>query len=563
MRFPRAAKRRLVWAAAFFCAVEGAVGAADAGQDAAAGRLDPWFTSGMVLQCGRPIPVSGRATRAGAEVAVRFGDDSRRCVAGPDTRWRVEFPPRSAGGPFVLIVDFNDGTPPVVRDDLLLGDVWLCAGQSNMAWTLENSPYGAAAARRVDDKSLRILSVPRGTAASPVGAEAMAPRAWRRLTSESAAGFSAVAFHFGRALRARMPERPVGLVAAAWPGTFIESWIDGASLAASPDGEAILARWAWLDAHHETLKTRQDERIAAWTGRHGARFRHWEAVRVTGPFRPARPFGPPKPGSHMAPSALYNAMIHPLTALPVRGVLWYQGESNSDRAFQYRRLLPLLFKSWRATWGDADLPFVVVQLPDADPALNPYDRQDGGPWEVLRESQATAVAADPRAALVVSLGFGLRTDVHPPNKHLLGERAAAVALRLVHGHASDGDAPVFVRAIADGNALLLHFSPDDAALATLDGGPPTGFVLAGADRVFHPADAEMVAPAIVRLTSARVPVPVAARHAWAGAPVFNLVNAAGVPLSTFRSDDWPLPTEEAVEPYAWLALTPGARQTLP
>ena len=242
--------------------------------------------------------------------------------------------------------------------------------------------------------------------------------------------------------------------------------------------------------------------------------------------------GPEEPAS---PTVLWNAMVAPLAGLPVAGVIWYQGESNADRAAQYRTLFPLMIRAWRAAWGDPKLPFLFVQLPNFDetPKAPPPGE---GTWAELREAQALALR-EPRTAMAVTLDIGEAKDVHPREKQEVGRRLALAALRLVYGRDVIAFGPTFAAAVRDGATIKVRFTNVASGLTTSDGEPPKGFLIAGADRVWKPADARIEGGAVV-VSNAAVTEPVAVRYGWANAPAATLRNQADLPAAPFRSDDW-------------------------
>ncbi|MCC5843174.1 MAG: hypothetical protein JJU05_02865 [Verrucomicrobia bacterium] len=509
--------------------------------------LNRTFSDNMVLQRNRPIPVFGTA-RAGTEVTVRLDDRTARVTCGPDGAWRVELPAMPAGGPYVLRIS-ADG---VEREftNVLVGDVWVCAGQSNMNWPLRNQPEAEAELAGADRPEIRFFRSPTNGNTSPQDDFGEDHTGWEITSPETAGGFSGLAYHFATQIQADV-KVPIGIIHAARGGSFIESWIPRAAVEATPELHPILEQWEWLNANRDRLRAEQRAKRNAWDREHGERFREWRTGRESGPFIPTQPSLPPYAGTRHDVSGLYNESIHPHTARPVKGVVWYQGESNTDRGYQYRLLLPVLVQSWREVWGQPELPFVVIQLPNYDPHLNTFGPQDGGPWEIVRESQAMILEV-PNTALAVTLGMGLDHSVHPPDKRGPATRAAQSALKLAYGREIPASAPRYVEHLIEGNAIYLTFSDVGEGLVSLREGEITGFEIAGDDKVFHPARAGIVDAATVRVFSEEVSSPQAVRHAWSGTPDFDLANSAGIPASTFRTDDWEVPTQDKTMPFEWL-----------
>ncbi len=452
-------------------------------------RLPAVLGDGMVLQRGRPLPVWGRA-RPGASVTARLAGRERGATAGPDGRWRVVFEPLEEGRGLELRV--SDGDTERVRTDLLVGEVWLCAGQSNMEWTIDagilDGERERAAATHPD---LRLFKVPRCAAVRPrddTGAR------WTPCRPGTAGAFSAVGYVFGRELH-RALGVPVGLVGSAWGGTRAEAWCDRETLASSP----ALRRLAPPDGG-------------------------WEEAA---------------PGDEPAAATLFNGMVAPLVPFALRGAAWYQGESNVDRAFEYRALLTALVRNWRERWGLDDLAFLVVQLANCGPVR---DTPGESAWAELREAQQLACAL-PHTGLATAIDIGEAADIHPRNKPEVGRRLARVALRRVYGRPVESEGPRFTSMRAEGGAARVRFA-HAAGLHTADGAPPREFAVAGEDRRFHAAEARIEGEEVVA-RSAAVPRPAAVRYAWADSPVCNLVNGAGLPALPFRTDDWPVSAASA------------------
>lgn len=435
------------------------------------------FGAHMVVQRDRPIRVWGEAA-AGAGVDVRMGPRRAAATAGPDGRWAATLDPLPAGGPHVLSA--SDGRDTAQANDVLVGDVWLCSGQSNMQMTLKECDGGPAiadAAGRLT--SLRLCSVGRRASAVP---EAGAEIRWRTATPESARDFSAVGFYFAAALLAdpALKDVPVGVIDSSFGGSMCEAWVPKPALAGFAPAELRASLFG--------------------TG----------------------------------PSGYYNAMIVPLGRAPIRGVVWYQGESNADRPATYPKLLAALIASWRDRFETPDLPFVVIQLPDWAAGA------DGLSWAWIREAQATVVRATPHTSLAVGIKTTDGFDLHPRQKAEIGRRAALLALRDVYGRPIIARGPVFQQAMVDGDALRVRFDTAGDGLASRGGGPVRGFAIAGADGKYLYADATIDGDTVV-LRSEGVPDPKTVRYAWAGVPDATLVNRSGLPAAPFRTDDFPPP----------------------
>lgn len=631
-------------------ALAGALSLAIAAQAAQAVELPRMFGDGMVLQRGQPILVWGQA-EAGARVEVSFAGDSAHAMADGNGAWRVELPARQAGGPYAMRID--DGSAPRELSDVLVGDVWLASGQSNMEWPIAQSADAQAEIARATDPLIRHFKIPKSWAGLPQWQ--LAGGEWIASSPAVAGSFSAVAHFFARELR-QSEGVPIGIIDSTWGGSSIEAWMDAATQGIDGDGlvelarrlkagddealaqvRARLARWelpaddsGWQaagfdDAGWDDIAVPSLWEGAGWDGMDGvgwyrAAFTLSEAearqgvtvgvgriddsditwvngvevgrtemqydlprvyavpaaalragantiaVRVTDTgggggihgaadelfvqpqdgarralasswkFRPASVSALALDGNkNQSPTLLYNAMIRPLQPLPLRGVIWYQGESNAgsvEQALKYREQFPAMIRQWRRQWDAPELPFLWVQLASW---RSGGDRGDVSPWSVLRESQAATLSL-PATAQAVAIDIGDVADIHPKNKQEVGRRLALAARHVTYGESLVYRGPVFEGATFDGGAATLSFEAD--GLAVRGGGALRGFALAGADQVFHPATATIEGDRIVVRGDA-VPEPVAVRYAWQDAPVeANLVGAGGLPASPFRSDDW-------------------------
>ena len=617
---------------------------------ASAVELPRMFADGMVLQRERPILVWGHA-EGGARVEVSLDGDSAHADADGNGAWRVELPARQAGGPYTMRID--DGRSPRELRDVLVGDVWLASGQSNMEWPIAQSADAEAEIARATDPLIRHFKIPKSWAGLPQWQ--LAGGDWVASSPAVAGRFSAIAHFFARELR-ESTGVPIGIVDSTWGGSSIEAWMDAPTQGIDGDGlvalarqlkadderalaeaRANLARWRlpaddggwhapeldtadWADiavpglwesggfdgmdgvAWYRTAFTlsadeakrgvtlglgRIDDSDTAWVNgvEVGATHMQYDlarvyavpasalraganavAVRVTdtgggggihGPadelfvqphdgarrplagtwkFRPATVAALAlDDNKNQRPTLLYNAMIHPLQPLPIRGVIWYQGESNGgsvESALAYRRQFPALIGQWRRQFDAPQLPFLWVQLASWHTG---GDRGDISPWSVLRESQ-TATLSLPATAEVVAIDIGDVADIHPKNKQDVGKRLALAARHVAYGESLSYRGPVFMGARFDVGVATLSFDAD--GLAARGGGALQGFALAGADGAFHPATATIEGDRIV-VRSEAVATPVAVRYAWSDAPVdANLVGAGGLPASPFRSDEW-------------------------
>lgn len=482
-----------------------------------------FFGSGMVLQREAPIQLWGKAA-PGEKITVTLADASVEVAADQAGAWRVTLPAR-AGGDTPLSLRIR-GTNELRFDNVLVGDVWLCSGQSNMNLRVANAANAKAEIAGAAFPRIRLFTVAREVADAP---QSDLKGRWEACSPETVGTFSAVAYFFGRQLHRELGV-PVGLIHSSWGGTAAEAWTPRETLAASAELQPILARWDAAVADYPRLKaefeTNRERLVAEW------KVAVAEAKKAGRPA-PAEPRLRTGPGTQYQPAGLYHAMVAPLATLPLRGVIWYQGEANAGRAAQYRTLFPAMIGAWRDAWGRPDLPFLYVQLPNLD--RQPEPSRSG--WAELREAQLLALAL-PHTGMAVCIDIGDPKDLHPVNKQDVGNRLALAAETLVYGRPAAGRvSPLYVRAEKAGAGMVVHFKTADG-LAARGGGELKGFTLAGADQVFRPAQARIEGDTLV-VTSDTVAAPAAVRYAWADNPDCNLVSSAGLPASPFRSDDWP------------------------
>ncbi|MCC6416571.1 MAG: sialate O-acetylesterase [Opitutaceae bacterium] len=480
--------------------------------------LAPIFTDHAVLQRDQPVPVWGRAA-PGEKITVTFRAQTIGATADADGRWIVYLAPMSAAiEPAELVVA---GESTVTIRDVLVGEVWLVSGQSNMEWPLSSTPDAAKTIAAINQPFIRQLLITHTVADAP--ADTVASSGWQAATPASASAFSAVAWYFAAELQRKLGV-PVGIINSSWGGTAIEAWIDARTLRAATAWSGIEQRWRAGLAEFAERSTHHPAEMLAWQ-------RAEDQARATKTKNPLPwPRVPIGPGTPYMPAGLFNAMIAPLQPYGLRGVLWYQGESDCGRPGEYAELFPAMIRAWRAQWG-RELPFYFVQLPNY---ISPGDAS-GHEWAWLREAQTAALKL-PATGMAVTIDCGDPDDIHPQNKPLVGRRLARLAESKLYGIASDWSGPRFASATREGSALRVRFTQVDTGLIAA-GKPPQSFLLAGADRVFHPATAAIERDTVL-VTAPQVPEPVAVRYAWSNAPVANLFNGAGLPAAPFRSDDW-------------------------
>jgi sialate O-acetylesterase len=529
-------------------------------------RVPAQFSDHMILQRGIAVPVWGLGA-SGETITVDFAGQTKTATVAADGKWMLKMDPLEASSEArEFLVKSPSST--LKFTDVLVGDVWLASGQSNMDSPL-SSGSAAQALPTANDPLLRFFKVTKTVAAEP----AFEPKGqWQLTTPENARGFSAVAYFFAQEIR-RTQNVPVGVFNAAWGGTPIQTWMSLESIRREPAIAKTLTDWETALAQHLSVQDKghlmtqylADMRdweatvMPAWKAAQKAHNVEMDAARAAGlPLKPGPkperpeptvpdPIAMPAPSKRPStPTISYNGMIAPLAPYGLKGVIWYQGEADASRGPQYRVWFPRLIEGWRAAWGQGDFPFLYVQLPGngSDPApVAPV----GIPF--LREAQTLALKL-PQTGMAVTIDIGDPKDVHPDNKSFTGARLALVGRRVAYGENILASGPhyngctieegtVKLRFLETGSGLTIGQAPWVAAGNTA---VPTdklaGFFIAGADQKWVGAEA-VIEGDTVKVSSPQVPVPVAVRYAWANSPRGNLYNKEGLPAGPFRTDEEP------------------------
>ena len=623
--------------------------------------LHPLFSDNMVLQREQSDPVWGWTT-PGATCTVTVAGKTAKAVAGADGRWTAKLPPLPVGGPYTLTVK---GPETVRRTNVLVGDVWICSGQSNMEFGVGNGVNAQEEIAAAKYPNIRLFTVQHNIKADPQDLAPAAP--WAPCTPDSIRqqgqwnGFSAVGYFFGRDLH-RTLHIPIGLIQTVWGGTPAEAWTSGPALAKMPDFASAIAQrdaqrgataplaqrmteWyakndpglagKWADpatkdggwpamplpgvfqsagvpelakfngviwyrkdvdlsaeaaAQGATLRFVADDNDTAWvngvpvgategyqalraykipasalkagrnviavrvldTGGVGGIYGDpaglvldvpgGQSVPLAGQWRykvgvslaSATPLPLDTNGDQNAPTVLFNGMVNPLIPFGIKGAIWYQGESNAGRAYQYKTLLPTMIGDWRTRWGGASFPFYIVQLANFN--------TEGDAWPELREAQWLTAKNLSNSGLATAIDVGNPTDIHPTNKQEVGRRLALVAEAKSYGKSVEYSGPIYKGMTVQGGAVRLSFTHLGGGLKAKTDGPLTGFLVAGADQKFVPAQAKIDGDSVL-VSSPDVSSPAAVRYAWTGNPAVSLYNKAGLPALPFRTDDWAWTTQ--------------------
>jgi sialate O-acetylesterase len=490
----------------------------------AALELAPLFQDGAVLQRERPVPVWGWA-EPGARIDLSFGGQAARTVVAEDGRWRIDLTPMQAEAEGRDLVVSIQGGAQVVVKDVLVGEVWLASGQSNMQWSIaQSSPANQQEASAGPVPGLRLFQVPREVDAER---RERVKASWQQATPETAKEFSAVAYFFGRKIREEIGV-PVGMIHSSWGGSRIEPWWAEEGLAGIPELDNVrVERLKRSPGFPEYDRPFRDFLVAnrAWSD---------EALgAVDAGKRP--PAAPAAPGlleiGHNKQAGTYQAMIHPLVPYSLRGFLWYQGESNNGEGMAYLPKKRALIAGWRKQFEAPEAPFLFVQLAPFHYGEN-RDADLPGIWEAQQ-----ACLAIPHTGMAVINDIGNIRDIHPSEKAEVGRRLARWALADTYGKTGVvKSGPLFSGHEVKGDAIVVRFEHANGGLKTRDGKAASHFQLAGADGVFHAAEAEILEDgASLRLRSGNVPEPKAARFAWSQIAEPNLINAEGLPAGAFHT----------------------------
>jgi sialate O-acetylesterase len=498
--------------------------AAAAATAAADVKLPGVFGDHMVLQRDAALPVWGAADPA-EKVTVSLDGQSQTTQADTSGKWSVALSPVKAGGPYVLQVQ---GKNTVQFSDVLVGEVWLCSGQSNMQMTVSEVRNKDAEIAAANHPRIRMLGVARKTAEEP---QTSSGGEWRVCSPKTVAGFSAAAYFFGRRLHKEL-QVPVGLIDSSWGGTPIQGWTSQQAQQATPELAGFVkgmqrAIETWNPA---AAKQRYTAQLQQWKNDAAAAKAAGKSFKTRQPRKPEDPRI--APGS---PGRLYNGMIAPLAPYAIRGAIWYQGEANAGGgAALYGLQLRTMIANWRAIWHEGDFPFIYVQLPNfMAPQQQPSETAG---WPILRE-QMLKTLAFPGAGMAVTIDIGEADNIHPKNKQEAGNRLAQWALAKTYGKHIVPGGPLYKSMHKEGAKIVVEFDDVGDGLAAKDGGKLEGFAIAGGDKNFVWADATIEGRTVV-VSSPAVQDPVAVRYAWANNPKCNLYNQAQLPASPFRTDDW-------------------------
>ena len=491
----------------------------------AAVRLPALIGHHMVMQRGVPIPVWGWAN-SGEKVDVFFDGEQRTSTADDNGVWQVVFSAHEAGGPYEMTIK---GSNLIKLYNIAVGDVWLCSGQSNMEWPVKYASNARIEIEASYNPRIRFIEIKKAGACEP---HKDCDGQWEECTPKTVGDISAVAYFFSQELTREL-KIPIGIIQSAWGGTPISAWTSLLAMEVEPACEPVIHDYRGIFADKPEALEYYYDGLGSW----------FEYCFVQ--MSRQAPYGSlPKPAEPYqditwVPSYVYNAMIAPLSWYPLYGVVWYQGESDVGHAYRYRKQLPLLIRDWRKTFNRVALPFIVVQLANYGKHVS---EPGNAAYAELREAQLMAAVNDPHTALVVAIDAGEVDNIHYKNKQSVGSRCAIAALGMAYEHRDLYEGPVYRDMAVEGDEIRLRFDNAPDGLMVPGDHDIKGFTIAGADRKFTFADARIEGNEVV-VSRYRVQHPVAVRYGWAQNPPCNVYNNAGLPMSPFRTDNWPGITE--------------------
>lgn len=472
-------------------------------------RLPILFADHMVIQRNEPVHVWGDAS-AGEKVTVTFREKQKVTTADTLGRWSVQLPPGEAGGPFDLVIK---GENTITLSDVLVGDVWIASGQSNMGFSLREARNAEHEIATANYPQIRLMNVKQRYADYPQE-DLVLTSPWSLCTPASARDFTAVGYFFAREIQSR-EHVPIGIIESAWGGTPAEAWTSMHALSQDAALMPVFSAWSAMSDNESVTRREEDKERKEVEQKYGPQ----EDENLRLPWHPVF--------NSWAPASLYNGMIAPLTKFPIRGVIWYQGESNTDvlRYRVYGRLFQTLIQDWRAAWTQGNFPFLFVQI--ANYHTGPDDH-----WPEVREAQRQALQLA-NTAMVVTIDIGDPQNIHPTDKQDVGYRLALAARAVAYHEHLEDSGPLYHSMSRDGATLHLYFDHADEGLM-MKGQQLQGFEIAGLDGKFVPATARIDGATVV-LSSPSVEKPTQARYGWSGDPVCNLFNKAGLPASPFHT----------------------------
>ena len=486
----------------------------------------------MVLQQNHKNPIWGWDD-PGKNVSVSIAGQSHRTKADKKGNWKVTLEPMKASSePKVLVIK---GSGELKYENVLIGEVWVCSGQSNMGWAVNSSDDSDLEIMTADFPNLRLISVPQVGTQEP---QNDFNGQWEASNPDSAKNFSAVGYLFGRRLHQAL-KVPVGLIDNAWGGSACEAWIPRDRLNATPVAKPYMELWKQTEANYDAKAAQEkyDAQKAKW-------IEQVKKAKEAGKTRPRAPRPPRNPltGQHR-PANLYNGVLKPIIGYGIKGAIWYQGESNSARGHAYREVFPLMIETWRRDWNQGDFSFYWVQLADF---MNEDEEPTDANWPELREAQTLTLDKLKNVGEAVIIDVGEGRDIHPRNKQIVANRLVRNALAKDYGIKIPHQSPRYQSMVVKGDKAILTFDHVGTGLYTFDVREPVGFAICGKDKKFVWAKAKLAGKDKIEVWAEGIDQPVAVRYAWSSNPVCNLYSKTGsvtLPATPFRTDDFPMVTK--------------------
>jgi sialate O-acetylesterase len=472
------------------------------------------FSKNAVIQQKVAVPVWGAAS-VGEKITVSFQNQVKTTTADNNGRWYLKLDPLKVGGPFSMTIA---GTNKIIADSIYVGEVWFCSGQSNMEWPLSRVMNANEEIAKANFPLVREFIVPKNIITDPTTLTG-AKTTWLVCSPATVGKFSAVSYFFGTELFKKI-NIPVGLINSSWGGTPAEKWISKEALEQNPELKSIVD-----DYNKATLD--YTSKIEAYLKNETQLMEKWkidsDSARLLNKPLPKKPMKPRSPFENGDCGGLFVGMVMPILPYPIKGTIWYQGESNAYKSKQYQTLFPAMIQDWRSKWNLGDFPFLFVQIA-------PFKGQP----PLIREAQLISYQKVKNTAMAVTVDVGDSVDIHPINKRPVGERLALAARSLAYGEKIEFMGPIYKSSEIKGNKITLTFDHLGKGLVAKDG-DLIGFELAGNDKKFVPAIAKIVNNKVI-VESATITEPKFVRFGWRNVPRVNLYNAEGLPASPFRTD---------------------------
>jgi len=493
-------------------------------------RLPSVIGSHMVLQQDKPIQVWGWA-EPGENISVMLDKKKAAAHADKKGKWITTLDAMKSGGGSLTMTISGDKSQTVNLKNILIGEVWICSGQSNMQWSLERAHSPLPEINRADFPYIRLFTVPMKVSLYPQGD---VDSKWEVCGPETIGSFSAVAYYFGRSLHKKL-NVPIGLINTSWGGTRIEPWTPPCGFKSVPELHGLLEERQEADKEYKKVFQKALPDFKKWV-------KMSEKALDLGKIIPSQPELPRHSfDTRESPSALFNAMIHPLLRFAIRGAIWYQGESNLYDGLLYAKKMEALIYGWRQVWRTGDFPFYYVQLAPFHYPHWEYESDNITPYSfrlpLIWEAQSNTLKL-PNTGMVVVSDITNLYDIHPRNKKDVGDRLSLWALAKTYGKKGlVYSGPLYRSKETEGSKIRVQFDHTGSGLISLDGSPLWWFEIAGADRTFYKAQAEISGDNVV-VWCDKVPEPAAVRYGWHQMASPKLGNKEGLPASPFRTDRW-------------------------